>query len=85
MDWFPRSRCFGPFTTAFFTLCGYTRNGLFFAPLFLLLGAAGRRWNQKLSLAGFFLSLAAMSAEGLWLHRMDVQRHDSMYLALPCA
>lgn len=24
-----------------------------------------------------------MSAEGLWLHRMDVQRHDSMYLALP--
>ena len=25
-----------------FTLCGYTRNGLFFAPLFLLLGAAGR-------------------------------------------
>jgi len=50
-----------------FTLCGYTRNGLFFAPLFLLLGAAGRRWNQKLSLAGFFLSLAAMSAEGLWL------------------
>lgn len=66
-----------------FTLCGYTRNGLFFAPLFLLLGAAGRRWNQKLSLAGFFLSLAAMSAEGLWLHRMDVQRHDSMYLALP--
>ncbi len=47
-----------------FTLCGYTRNGLFFAPLFLLLGAAGRRWNQKLSLAGFFLSLAAMSAEG---------------------
>ena len=66
-----------------FTLCGYTRNGLFFAPLFLLLGAAGRRWNQKLSLAGFFLSLAAMSAEGLWLHHMDVQRHDSMYLALP--
>lgn len=61
----------------------HTRNGLFFAPLFLLLGAAGRRWNQKLSLAGFFLSLAAMSAEGLWLHRMDVQRHDSMYLALP--
>ena len=48
-----------------FTLCGYTRNGLFFAPLFLLLGAAGRRWNQKLSLAGFFLSLAAMSAEAV--------------------
>ena len=48
--------------------------------------AWGRRkasGTKKLSLAGFFLSLAAMSAEGLWLHRMDVQRHDSMYLAPP--
>lgn len=66
-----------------FTLCGDTRNGLFFAPLFLLLGAAGMRWSRKLSLAGFALSLAAMSAEGLWLHRLNVQRHDSMYLLLP--
>lgn len=66
-----------------FTLCGYTRNGLFFAPLFLLLGAAGRRWSRKLSLTGFVLSLTAMSAEGLWLHRLNVQRHDSMYLLLP--
>ncbi len=66
-----------------FTLCGYTRNGLFFAPLFLLLGAAGMRWSRKLSLTGFVLSLTAMSAEGLWLHRLNVQRHDSMYLLLP--
>ncbi len=71
------------FYDGIFTLCGYTRNGLFFAPLFLLLGAAGKRWSRKLSLTGFVLSLATMSAEGLWLHRMDVQRHDSMYLLLP--
>lgn len=47
--------------------------------------AWGRRKavEPKAVSAGFFLSLAAMSAEGLWLHRMDVQRHDSMYLALP--
>ncbi len=66
-----------------FTLCGHSRNGLFFAPLFLLLGAAGvtlRRWTAA---AGFSLSLVLLSAEGLWLHSLGVQRHDSMYLALP--
>ena len=41
------------------------------------------RWSRKLSLTGFVLSLTAMSAEGLWLHRLNVQRHDSMYLLLP--
>ena len=66
-----------------FTLCSYTRNGLFYAPLFLLLGAAGRRWSRPVSLAGFLLSLLVMSGEGLWLHGMGAQRHDSMYLTLP--
>lgn len=66
-----------------FTLCGYTRNGLFFAPLFLLLGAAGWRWSRRAALAGLLLSLAAMSAEGLWLYDLGIQRHDSMYLMLP--
>ena len=71
------------FYNGIFTLCSYTRNGLFYAPLFLLLGAAGRHWSRRVSLAGFVLSLALMSGEGLWLHGMEVQRHDSMYLALP--
>ena len=66
-----------------FTLCGYTRNGLFFAPLFLLLGAAGWRWSRRTALAGLLLSLVAMSAEGLWLYGLRIQRHDSMYLMLP--
>ena len=67
-----------------FGLCSYTRNGLFFAPLFVLLGAAGVRLkSQKLAGLGFVLSLGGMTAEGLWLHRLDVQRHDSMYLLLP--
>jgi len=69
-----------------FTVCAYTRNGLFYAPLFLLLGAAGRQWSRRVSLAGFVVSLAAMSAEGFWLRSLGVQRHDSMYIALPlCA
>ena len=66
-----------------FTLCGYTRNGLFFAPLFLLLGAAGWRWSRRTALAGLLLSLAAMSAEGFCLYALGIQRHDSMYLMLP--
>ncbi len=66
-----------------FSLCGYTRNGLFFAPLFLLLGAAANPRRPRFALAGLLFSLAAMSAEGLWLHALGVQRHDSMYLALP--
>ena len=66
-----------------FTLCAYTRNGLFFAPLFLLLGAAGLRWSRPVSAVGFVLSLAAMSWEGIFLHRLGLPRHDSMYLLLP--
>lgn len=71
------------FYNGVFTICSYTRNGLFYAPLFLLLGAAGRRWSRPVSLTGFVLSLLLMSGEGLWLHGINVQRHDSMYLALP--
>lgn len=66
-----------------FTLCSYTRNGLFFAPLFLLLGAVEFRPTRQVAVAGTFLSLAAMIAEGLILHGMGLQRHDSMYLTLP--
>lgn len=71
------------FYQALFQLSSYTRNGLFFAPLFLLLGAAGVRFGPRLSALGAALSFAAMSAEGLWLHSLDVQRHDSMYVFLP--
>lgn len=71
--------------TAIFSLFQYTRNGIFFAPLFLLLGAAALRWNpeKRLSFAGFLFSLCVMSIEGFILHHMGVQRHDSMYLFLP--
>ena len=71
------------FYEAAFTLSSYTRNGLFFAPLFLLLGAAGHRWSKRASLAGAALSLAAMTGEGFLLRSLEWQRHDSMYLTLP--
>lgn len=66
-----------------FAWCAYTRNGLFFTPLFLLLGAAGWMWSRRMALTGFLLSFTAMSVEGMWLHSMGIQRHDSMYLMLP--
>ena len=66
-----------------FRVFSYTRNGLFYVPLFLLLGAAGRRLSRRVSLWGLLLSLGAMTAEGLRLHSLQVQRHDSMYLTLP--
>ena len=66
-----------------FSVFSYTRNGLFYAPLFLLLGAAGIRLERGVSLFGCAASLAVMAVEGLWLHTAGLQRHTSMYLALP--
>lgn len=76
-----------PFLKAFyeglFTVSSYTRNGLFFAPLFLLLGALCTRVHLKwawLAAAGFF---AAMCAEAFLLKGAGAPRHDSMYVMLP--
>ncbi len=69
-----------------FSVAGYTRNGLFFAPLFLLLGAAmrGDRLPGKgVSAAGLAAAFALMLAEALLLRRLGWQRHDSMYVFLP--
>lgn len=70
---------------AVFRLFGYTRNGLFFAPLFFLLGAGFSKYRlgERLSAAGFLAALAAMSTEGFFLRHIGAQRHDSMYIFLP--
>lgn len=80
---------------AMFRVFSYTRNGLFFAPLFLTLGAlAGRRGQAPhgrepsrrralgRNVAALALSFAAMTAEAFTLRHLDFQRHDSMYLFL---
>lgn len=69
-----------------FSTAGYTRNGLFFAPLFLLLGAAmrgDRLPGNGASAAGLAASFALMLAEALTLRSLGWQRHDSMYIFLP--
>lgn len=74
----------------------YTRNGLFFAPLPILAGAAlARRGLPKSASsrsAGIRLGPAAiialllLTAEGEWLRSLDLPRHDSMYLfSIPAA
>ena len=78
-----RSPAAAGFYGGLFRSVTHTRNGLFFAPLFLLLGAAGKRWSARVSLSGSLLGLALLSAEGFRLRSLGWQRHDSMYLSLP--
>lgn len=70
-----------------FTVSSYTRNGVFFAPLFLVLGAYMSRLKSKPKRKeNLILSAAAlglMTAEGFILRAMSFLRHDSMYLMLP--
>ena len=69
-----------------FELFDYTRNGLFFAPVFLMLGGFIADERRKLSSVeagvGFLISLGLLLAEALILHRHSFQRHDSMYVFL---
>lgn len=66
-----------------FSVSSYTRNGVFFAPLFLAMGAllAGRK-PPKCSGLPLLLSLCLLTAEGLITYRLQLQRHNSMYLFL---
>lgn len=71
---------------ALFALMGYTRNGLFFAPMFMFLGAEMRMAKRRgvgFEAAGLVLSFALMLAEALNARAQGWQRHDSMYVLLP--
>ena len=72
-----------------FQVSDYTRNGVFFAPLFFILGGFIADTHHKISFRNSFLgcgiSFALMLAEAMLLHYFDLQRHDSMYVfLLPC-
>lgn len=72
-----------------FQIFSFTRNGIFYAPVFLAMGAylgrSQRMIKRKASLAGFLVCMIIMVVEGLALHHYGLQRHDSMYIALlPC-
>ncbi len=72
----------------------YTRNGLFLAPVFLILGYGlavkkqeeilpGEEREAKRALRNGIVCLIFMCAEALLLNGYQIQRHDSMYLILP--
>ncbi len=72
-----------------FQIFSYTRNGLFFTPLFLALGARLPQLREKRTcaadFAAFLACFAGMTAEALALRALGWPRHDSMYLLLPAA
>lgn len=69
-----------------YILFDYTRNGIFFAPLFLVIGAIISRQKiepkKEIMMYGFIGSLFLMMLEGLLLNYFKVQRHSSMYILL---
>ena len=72
-----------------FEVSDYTRNGIFFAPVFFVLGGIisdkSNRISLKNSLIGLAVSFLLMLGEGMILHSFGLQRHDSMYIfLLPC-
>lgn len=84
-----------------FKVFDYTRNGIFFAPIFFVLGGiiaekTFKAWDRisektsdkvllKKNLVGLGVSFCLLLGEGLVLHKLGLQRHDSMYLMLlPC-
>lgn len=76
-----------------FQISSRTRNGLFMAPVFLVMGArAGLKAAKRKTPAdrqdfmsdcmGLVFSFAIMCGEAFLLRHLDFQRHDSMYLLL---
>lgn len=69
-----------------FQVSDYTRNGIFFAPIFFVLGGYiadnKDRLSFKKSIIGFATCFSLMFAEALTLRRFELQRHDSMYVFL---
>lgn len=82
-----------------FQISSYTRNGIFYAPLFLLMGMllakaakgrslpengqSGKGYGRRKCAIGFLAALLIMLLESCMTDHFDLQRHNSMYLALP--
>jgi len=76
------------FYDALFDRMNYTRTGLFFAPIFLLMGAllaAKPRPPRRACAVGLPVSLALLFIEAIVLRALAWPRFDCMYIALlPC-
>lgn len=71
---------------AIFMVADYTRNGLFFAPMFINLGYIFNNIKNKISQnkSAIFaiISMFFMIFEGIILKHFNIQKHDSMYFIL---
>lgn len=67
-----------------FKIFDYTRNGIFYAPIFLYLGYWIRKHNFKTNYTKCKLlcCFILLVLEGLVLKYFNLQRHDSMYIVL---
>jgi len=69
-----------------FRIFSFTRNGIFYAPIFLVMGAAmAKRENRVRGWAcvtGLVVSLVVMMLEGYMIRHCGFSRHSSMYIAL---
>jgi surface polysaccharide O-acyltransferase-like enzyme len=67
-----------------FQVIDYTRNGIFFAPVFFVLGAMlkKRRCEFRMSIIFTVIFMVLMAVEGTILKDNNFMRHDSMYLLL---
>lgn len=78
--------CLHNFYRMLFQVTDYTRNGIFFAPIFFVLGGYiannEDKFSCKESIAGLVVCFALMFGEALTLHHFGLQRHDSMYVFL---
>jgi len=78
--------CLNVFYNLLFQVSDFTRNGIFFAPIFFVFGGyiADRqnRLSLKRSVIGFIVCFVLMFGEALTLHHFNLQRHDSMYVFL---
>lgn len=81
-----RVSCLNDFYNLIFQVSDHTRNGIFFAPVFFILGGyiadSRERLSLKRSIGGFVICFTLMLGEALTLHHFDLQRHDSMYVFL---
>ncbi len=78
-----------PFLEEFYSLIyglsTYTRNGIFFAPIFLLLGyliKRGRRSDKNVG-RKFIVSIMFLLLEGRIVYLFQWQKHNALYFALP--
>ncbi len=71
--------------TILFMIFDYTRNGIFYVPIFLYMGYSftqKRFQNQENDFYYLLVFLISMAAEGMLLYKYAIPRHTSMYFFL---